>query len=198
MIVYDNNESVGIFSAARVWWTLRVFGHNQVSVLDGGFPKWQKEGLPTETGQPQPIKERSFKSKFHPWLVQSFDETQKNISNNLKQVVDARSPGRFNGTEPEPRSDIPSGHMPNSINVHYQDCLDSQKKILKPPSELQRVFQLAGVDLSQPFIATCGSGVTAALLALSAYTCGQKDVSIYDGSWTEWGQRARHQIASKK
>ncbi|XP_062511061.1 3-mercaptopyruvate sulfurtransferase-like isoform X2 [Corticium candelabrum] len=171
VVVYDNNEAAGIFSATRLWWTLRVFGHDQVSVLDGGLPKWQREGLLVETGPPLAVKEQLFIASFRSQLVCGFADIQKNIDNQKNQVVDARSPGRFEGTEPEPRADIPSGHIPNSINIHYQDCVDSSKKVMKTPEQLQ-------------------NSITASLLAFAAYTCGQQHVAVYDGSWTEWAQRS--------
>ncbi|XP_071107434.1 3-mercaptopyruvate sulfurtransferase-like isoform X1 [Haliotis cracherodii] len=189
VIVYDNNELFGLFSAQRVWWTFRVFGHAKVSVLDGGFPKWCRENNLTSS-ESRSVSINRFKANFNPAFVKSFGDVKRNIDDKQFQLVDARAPGRFQGISPEPRQNIKPGHIPGSINIPFMDVLDPDTKTMKTATELKQLFASANVDLSKPVTVSCGSGVSACCIALAAYQCGKEDVSIYDGSWTEWYLRA--------
>ncbi len=185
IVVYDRSGGGG--AAARVWWMLRVFGHRDVSVLDGGFEKWLAEGRAQEDLPPMP-RERHFMPRVNQLLVRSFDQVKANLELGREQIVDARSPGRFAGTEPEPWPGKKVGHMPGALNVPWTDMLDPAGKTFLPAPDLIARFERAGVDLARPIIATCGSGVTACVLALALALLGRDEVSVYDGSWAEWGQ----------
>ena len=184
VVVYDTR---GVISAARVWWTFRAFGHARVAVLDGGLPKWQAEGRPVETGVPAP-KPRRFTARLHRSLVRDLAQMRANLASRREQVLDARSHGRFIGTEPEPRPGLRGGHIPGSLNLPY-DQLYRKDGTLLPPDDLQRLVEAAGLDPAKPVVTTCGSGVTAAVLALGLHLLGHETVAVYDGSWTEWGGR---------
>jgi thiosulfate/3-mercaptopyruvate sulfurtransferase len=184
VVVYDVH---GVVSAARVWWTFRVFGHDAVAVLDGGLRKWRAEGRPVESGAASPAP-RAFEASFRPELVRDLGALRANLVGHVAQVLDARSAGRFAGTEPEPRTGLRGGHIPGSLNLPY-DTLYREDGTLKPPNELRAAFQRAGLDLARPVVTTCGSGVTASVLALALYLVGRRDVAVYDGSWSEWGGR---------
>jgi len=184
VVVYDVR---GVISAARVWWTFRAFGHDAVAVLDGGLRKWRAEGRPVESGTPAPAA-RAFKATPRPELVRDLDTVRANIASRAAQVLDARSAGRFAGTEPEPRAGLRGGHIPGSLNLPY-DSLYRADGTLQSPEELRAALQGAGIDLARPVVTTCGSGVTASVLALALYLVGRRDVAVYDGSWSEWGGR---------
>ncbi len=184
VVVYDVR---GVISAARVWWTFRAFGHDAVAVLDGGLRKWRAEGRPVESGMPA-APARAFKATARPELVRDLDAVRANITSRAAQVLDARSAGRFAGTEPEPRAGLRGGHIPGSLNLPY-DSLYRPDGTLQSPTELRVALQGAGVDLARPVVTTCGSGVTASVLALALYLVGRRDVAVYDGSWSEWGGR---------
>jgi thiosulfate/3-mercaptopyruvate sulfurtransferase len=183
VVVYD---SAGMFSAARVWWTFRLMGKTDVAVLDGGLPKWLAEGREVED-MPPVIRDRHMTVQRQAHLVR--DVTQVSAAAKLRdtEIIDARAPGRFTGDEPEPREGMRSGHIPGSKNVYYRTLLNDDST-MKSPDALRAVFEAAGVDLSKPAITTCGSGVTAAVLSLALERLGKSDHSLYDGSWTEWGQ----------
>jgi len=184
VIIYDTR---GVVSAARVWWTFHAFGHARVAVLDGGLPKWQAEGRPVEVGTPSP-KPRRFRARLRPSLVRDLARMRANLASRRAQVLDARSRGRFAGTEAEPRAGLRGGHIPGSLNLPY-DQLYRKDGTLLPPAELRRAFEAAGLDLARPVVTTCGSGVTASVLALGLHLLGAGQVAVYDGSWTEWGGR---------
>ncbi|MGH7355713.1 MAG: 3-mercaptopyruvate sulfurtransferase [Candidatus Rokuibacteriota bacterium] len=184
VIVYDSR---GVVSAARVWWTFRVFGHDAVAVLDGGLPKWRAEGRPLDSGVPSSAP-RAFGARFRPALVRDLDALRANLKTQREQVLDARSPGRFHGTEPEPRAGLRPGHIPGSLNLPY-DALYRSDGTLLGTEELRRAFTASGLDPAKPVVTSCGSGVTASVLALALHRLGRDDVAVYDGSWSEWGAR---------
>jgi thiosulfate/3-mercaptopyruvate sulfurtransferase len=191
VVVYDVR---GVISAARVWWTFRAFGHDAIAVLDGGLRKWQAEGRPVEAGQPKPAA-RAFTARPRPELVRDVEAMRANVSSRGAQVLDARSRGRFAGTEPEPRAGLRGGHIPGSLNLPYE-TLYRPDGTLKPPDEIRAAVTASGIDLGRPIVTTCGSGVTASVLALALHQLGRPDVAVYDGSWSEWGGRADTPIAT--
>lgn len=184
VVVYD---SLGLFSAARVWWMFRVFGHDAVSVLDGGLPAWRAAELPLETGQPAAQTGR-FEARFRPELVADLDAMRALVADGQRQILDARPADRFHMRVPEPRAGIRPGRMPGAINLPMTAVLDDARKLL-PPDALRRVLADAGVRPEAPSVCSCGSGVTACVLALALHRLGQHDAAVYDGSWTEWGGR---------
>ncbi|HKB25257.1 MAG TPA: 3-mercaptopyruvate sulfurtransferase [Methylomirabilota bacterium] len=184
VVAYDTR---GVVSAARVWWTFRAFGHDRVAVLDGGLPKWRAEGGPVESGAPAP-KPRRFTARLRRGLVRDLAQMRANLRSRREQVLDARSAGRFAGTEPEPRAGLRGGHIPGSLNLPYERLHRSDGTLLGPEA-LARLFEAAGLDLARPVVTSCGSGVTASVLALGLHLLGQEKVAVYDGSWTEWGGR---------
>ncbi len=185
VVVYDTR---GVGSAARVWWTFRAFGHDRVAVLDGGLPKWRAEGRPVQSGEKRG-NVRRFTARLRGELVRSLAEMRANLATGAEQVLDARSAGRFAGTEPEPRAGLRGGHIPGSLSLPY-DRLYAGDATLLPPDALARLFADAGVETSRPVVTTCGSGVTASVLALGLHVIGHRRVAVYDGSWTEWGGRS--------
>lgn len=182
IVVYD---TTGVSAAARVWWMFRVFGHEDVSVLDGGLGKWLAEGRPV-TDAPSRPRERHFTARVNSFLVREYDQVLANVASLREQFVDARSPGRFAGTEPEPRPGLPGGHVPGSINLPFVKLLDPQTRTMLPADRIEAAFREAGVDLDKPMMTSCGSGVTACILSLAAYLVGRTEVPVFDGSWTEW------------
>ena len=183
IVVYDRQ---GMFSAPRVWWTLRVMGADDVSVLNGGLPKWKAEGRPLMMGEPAQRTTRHFTARHNLDLVRDADDMKAALKDKSAIVLDARSPDRFAGTSPEPREGLRSGHMPGARNVPFKSVL-SADGTLKPRDDLQRLFEAAGVDAHTPAITTCGSGITACVLALALAETGHLRTSVYDGSWAEWG-----------
>ena len=190
VVVYD---SLGLFSAARVWWNFRVRGHDAVSVLDGGLPRWIADGRPLETGWRTPP-HGDFKARALPALVADKDVMRRAVEAGGSQIVDARAADRFSGHAPEPREGLARGHMPGARNVPWSDLVDGGA--LRGPEALKEAFVAAGVDLAQPIVTTCGSGVSAALLALALTRIGRADVAVYDGSWAEWGALADAPIST--
>jgi thiosulfate/3-mercaptopyruvate sulfurtransferase len=183
VVVYD---AYGLMSAARVWWMLRVFGHDRVSVLDGGFPKWRNDGHPVEAGAARNASRR-FAATFRPELVRAKSDLVANLATPAFQVVDARSNARFLAQAPEPRAGLRGGHIPGSASLPYTALLDPATQALLPPEAIAKRFAEAGLDMGQPIVASCGSGVTACVLALGLYTLGHANTPVYDGSWSEWG-----------
>ena len=185
IVVYDSS---GVnLSAPRAWWMFRVMGHEAVAVLDGGFGKWTAEGRPVERGNatPEPGK---FVARLDAGRVASMAQVQEITSAGDIQVVDARSPGRFEGTEPEPRPGLRSGHIPGSRNVHFRSLVRVDGT-LRPAAELRQLFEAAGVDITRPVVASCGSGVTACTIVHALEVLGQREARVYDGSWSEYGVR---------
>ncbi len=186
VVVYD---SVGLFSAARAWWMFRYFGHDEVAVLDGGLPAWIGAGHSVESGRGKVVPPpHPFKSRVHPhWVVDTNDLLQ-NIDSNEHLVLDARANSRFKGEAAEPRPGIRAGHIPGSANVPFSDLLDSETGRFKSVDEVRSRFADAGVD-HLPVVVSCGSGVTACVLALGLEIAGLPEPKLYDGSWSEWGSR---------
>lgn len=182
IVVYDG---MGLFSAARVWWMFRLMGHKDIAVLDGGFPKWQSEGHPIED-MPPIIRDRHMTVSRHAHMIK--DVTQVAAASKLGdyEIIDARSAERFRGDVPEPREGLRAGHIPNSKNLPFGDVLNSDGT-MKNPDELRVIFEAARINLDKPAITTCGSGVTAAILALALERMGHDRHAVYDGSWSEWG-----------
>lgn len=184
IVVYDTR---GLGSAARVWWMLRVMGHEDVVVLDGGLPKWIAEGRPIED-LPPPPKERHFTVRFDHALLRKVEEVKRDLDSGKEQILDARPAGRFEGREPEPRPGLRGGHMPGAKNLPWASVLTPEGTLL-PAEALAERFASAGVDITKPIVTSCGSGVTAAILALALARLGRWRTPIYDGSWSEWGAR---------
>ncbi|XP_055458894.1 3-mercaptopyruvate sulfurtransferase [Psammomys obesus] len=188
VVIYDGSDQ-GLYSAPRVWWMFRVFGHRSVSLLDGGLRHWLSQNLPISSGR-SPSEPAEFSAKLDPSFIKTHEDILENLETRSFQVVDARAAGRFRGTDPEPRDGIEPGHIPGSINIPFTEFL-TKEGLEKSPEEIQRMFQEKKVDLSKPLVATCGSGVTACHVALGAFLCGKPDVPVYDGSWVEWYMRAQ-------
>jgi thiosulfate/3-mercaptopyruvate sulfurtransferase len=192
IVVYD---SEGLYSAARVWWMFRAMGHDDVAVLNGGLKKWKAEGRPV-TDEPSPRRQPShFTPRANAALVRDAGDVKALIGHATTQIVDARAAQRFTGSVPEPRAGLRSGHIPTSRNVPFTALLNADGTLKSGP-ELRRVFTEAGVDIDQPVVASCGSGVTAGVIAFALAQLGRPDTAVYDGSWTEWGGRADLPIES--
>jgi thiosulfate/3-mercaptopyruvate sulfurtransferase len=183
VVVYD---SVGLFSAARLWWMLKTFGHKHVSVLNGGLPKWEAERHPLESVKFPPARDVEFTPNFDTTKVRSLKDVAAALKSKSAQVVDARSGPRFRGEEPEARPGVRPGHMPGAFNVHYSTLLNDDGT-LKKGLALREAFTQSGIDLDHPIITSCGSGVTASILMLGLTELGKKDATLYDGAWAEWG-----------
>lgn len=184
IVVYDG---MGLFSAPRVWWLLRVFGAKDVRVLDGGLPAWEEAGLPLETGFPS-LEPQTFEAELQPEAVASLDEVRAIVEGRTAQIVDARSAERFRGEAPEPREGVRAGHMPGAYSLPYTEVQENGR--LKSTQEIEDAFRDAGVHPDGPIVTSCGSGVTAAVLTFALAATGRTDTTLYDGSWTEWGSAA--------
>ena len=185
VVFYDQK---GLASAARGWWLMGLFGHDRAAVLDGGLPKWRAEGRPIASGEPAPAVPAAFRPDFRASRLRGIGDMLGNLSDGRELVLDARAAGRFDGSTPEPRAGMRSGHIPGSRNLPYTELLNADQTF-RPPEALRERFRAAGVDGSQPVVTSCGSGVTATILTLGLRLADLPEGAVYDGSWTEWGGR---------
>jgi len=187
VVFYDQH---GLRSSARGWWMLRLFGHEAAAVLDGGLPKWQREGRPVETGEAPARPAAEFVPDFQAERLRGIGDVKRIVrqGGGGARILDARARGRFAGTAPEPRAGLPAGHMPGAANLPSSELLNPDLT-MKDPATLHAMFAAAGVNAEQPVVTTCGSGVTACALALGLVRAGFPEPAVYDGSWTEWASR---------
>jgi thiosulfate/3-mercaptopyruvate sulfurtransferase len=186
VVFYDQK---GLASAARGWWLMGLFGHDQAAVLDGGLPKWTREARAIESGSPSAPTAASFLPEFRATRLRGVGDVMRNVASQAELVLDARAAGRFTGATPEPRAGMRSGHIPGSENVPYTELLNADGTF-RSIGDLKARFSKAGVDGSLPVITSCGSGVTACILTLGLRLAGLPEGAVYDGSWTEWGGRS--------
>ena len=186
IVFYDQK---GLASAARGWWLMALFGHDNAAVLDGGLPKWIREDRPTQDGEPAEPTPTVFRPDYRAGLLRGVGDILRNVLTRSEQVLDARAAGRFTGAIPEPRAGMRSGHIPGSISLPYTDLLHTDGTF-RPPGEIRGRFEAAGVDGTKPLVTSCGSGVTACILTLGLRVAGFPEGAVYDGSWTEWGGRS--------
>jgi thiosulfate/3-mercaptopyruvate sulfurtransferase len=183
IVAYDSGS---MMASCRAWWMFRLFGYDDVAVLSGGFAKWKRENRPVEAGDVATVS-RTLTVKYRPELVRTVEQMRSNLETATEQVLDARSQGRFDATEPEVRPGIRSGHIPGSRCLYFPTLINPETGEFLPADDLRAAFEDGGVDLNQPTIGTCGSGVSACVLALGLHLLGHEDCAVYDGSWTEWG-----------
>ncbi len=194
IVVYDANG--GTSAACRVWWMFRLFGHEDVSVLNGGLPKWLAEGRETDDLPPVP-RERHFTSRQNNFLVRSVEQLLENCNTQRELVVDVRSAERFAGTGEEPRAGLRKGHIPGSVNLPFMKVVDKDANfVFRSAEEIKKCFDDAGIDFKSPVVTSCGSGVTACVIAFAGHLIGKSDIAVYDGSWSEWGSRQDTPIVS--
>jgi thiosulfate/3-mercaptopyruvate sulfurtransferase len=186
VVFYDQK---GLASAARGWWLMGLFGHDDAAVLDGGLPKWVKEGRAVQDGEAALPKPAEFRPDYRAGQLRGVGDMLRNVLSRSEQVLDARAAGRFSGAIPEPRAGMRSGHIPGSVSVPYTDLLRADGTF-RPAGEVRGRFEAAGVDGSRPLVTSCGSGVTACILTLGLRVAGFPEGAVYDGSWTEWGGRS--------
>jgi thiosulfate/3-mercaptopyruvate sulfurtransferase len=194
VVFYDQK---GLASAARGWWLMGLFGHDNAAVLDGGLPKWQREGHRAEDGAPPPTKAVAFRPDYRASRLRGIGDVLRNVTTRSELVLDARAAGRFTAEVPEPRAGMRSGHIPGSTNLPYTDLLNADGTFRSPDDVRARLAQ-AGVDGSRPIVTSCGSGVTACILTLGLRLAGLPEGSVYDGSWTEWGGRPDTPVETKR
>ena len=190
VVVYD---STGLFSAPRAWWLFRLYGHQRVAVLDGGLPAWEAAGLPLQPGAEAGPSDPPFIARHNPALIASHEAVVQAVASGDSRILDARSSGRFTGEQPEPRPELSSGHMPGAENVPFNTLLGDGGHCLRPKAELAERFAAHLPETGVPVITSCGSGVTACVLALALSELGIA-AQVYDGSWTEWATRCPDQI----
>jgi thiosulfate/3-mercaptopyruvate sulfurtransferase len=186
IVFYDQK---GLASAARGWWLMGLFGHDNAAVLDGGLPKWQREGRAIETGEPPAAKPIAYRPDYRAARLRGIGDILRNVEARTELVLDARAAGRFTGEVPEPRAGMRSGHIPNSASLPYTDLLNADGTF-RPVDAVRARLAQAGVDGARPVVTSCGSGVTACILTLGMRIAGLPDGAVYDGSWTEWGGRS--------
>lgn len=187
VVCYD---TYGLFSAARPWWMFRLYGHDKVSVLDGGLPGWKDSGLPLESGEPDTPAPGTFEAGWRPELLRTVEQVKANLDGGAEVVVDARPADRFDGSTPEPRPEVRGGHIPGALNVPFTAFTDPDTKKVLDVRALESLYRKAGVKIGRDRVVTsCGSGVTACTLALGLHLLGDESVAVYDGSWSEWGTR---------
>jgi thiosulfate/3-mercaptopyruvate sulfurtransferase len=186
IVVYDTTPMTG---ACRVWWMFRAMGYRDVAILDGGLPKWMAEGRAVTDAVTVP-REKPFNAKLEAALVRSIDDVKSLLTSKKEQVVDARAANRFRGEVPEARPGLRVGHMPGAFNLPYNDLIDPKTGTMRSAEEIEAAIKAAGLDPATKVTASCGSGVTACVVALGLYLTGAPDAAVYDGSWTEWGGRA--------
>lgn len=192
VVAYD---TPGLYSAARVWWLFRHYGYDKVSIMDGGFKAWRAAGLPAESGDVATVR-TNFVPAGERGLLARWPEVLAAAGAGSPQILDARTAGRFAGTEQDRYPGTRAGHIPRSRNLYWADVLDPQTRCLLPAADLRARFAAAGTDYERPAILTCGSGLTACILALALHLTGKDDWQVYDGSWDEWGRRADLPIES--
>jgi thiosulfate/3-mercaptopyruvate sulfurtransferase len=192
VVFYDQK---GLSSAARGWWLMGLFGHDRAAVLDGGLPKWQREGRSVERGEPPVASPGRFRPDYRATRMRGIGDILRNVSDGRELVLDARAAGRFTGEMPEPRAGMRSGHIPGARNLPYGDLLNPDGT-LRTASELRAKLNQAGVDGSKPVVTSCGSGVSACVLTLGMALAGLPEGAVYDGSWSEWGGRPETPVAT--
>lgn len=185
VVFYDQK---GLASAARGWWLMGLYGHDRAAVLDGGLPKWVREGRPTETGEPAPARPATFRPDFRAARLRGIGDVLRNLETRAELVLDARARGRFTGAVPEPRAGMRSGHIPGARSLPYEELLNPDRTF-RAPAAIRERFAAAGVDGAQPVVTSCGSGVSACILTLGLELAGLPGGAVYDGSWSEWGGR---------
>ncbi len=188
VIIYGQHNM--LMGPARVWWMFRIFGHDNVKILNGALPAWEREGYALNTNAPKAPIPASFKAIFKPELVRNRDEVLKACTDKNALILDARPAARFSGASPEPRPGMCAGSIPCSVNIPCPSLVDPDTGKLKPKEELLSILETAGYHAGTPVITTCGSGVTACVITLALFQLGEHNVSVYDGSWSEWGQES--------